>query len=166
MFARATQCMWGVLDPSVSTFSLSLYRHPFIYTLFSSRFTLITNNNNPVPERRVDSSTLVFSLSSHRHSELRSAMTKRWKKKHYIVQRLQQMWTYVAFVNTWYSRVTVVVLRCGSIFFRGIFFFTKYVSLNNPVSKRRVDSSVLVFSLSSHRHSELGFTFDSHCIVL
>jgi hypothetical protein len=33
------------LDPPVSAFSLSLYRHPFLYTLFSSRFTLIINNN-------------------------------------------------------------------------------------------------------------------------
>jgi hypothetical protein len=41
MFSRATQCVRGVLDPPVSAFSLSLYRHPFLYTLFSSRFTLI-----------------------------------------------------------------------------------------------------------------------------
>jgi hypothetical protein len=32
-----------VLDPPVSAFSLSLYRHPFLYTLFSSRFTLKYN---------------------------------------------------------------------------------------------------------------------------
>jgi hypothetical protein len=32
-----------VLDPPVSVFSLSLYRHPFLYTLFTSRFTLIIN---------------------------------------------------------------------------------------------------------------------------
>ncbi len=40
----STQCVRGVLDPPVSAFSLSLYRHPFLYTLFSSRFTLIINN--------------------------------------------------------------------------------------------------------------------------
>ena len=33
------------LDPPVSVFSLSLYRHPFLYTLFSSLFTLIINNS-------------------------------------------------------------------------------------------------------------------------
>jgi hypothetical protein len=44
MFTRVTQCMRDVLDPPVSTFSLSLYRHPFLYTLFSSRFTLTINN--------------------------------------------------------------------------------------------------------------------------
>ncbi len=44
MFTHVTQCMWGVLDPPVSALSLSLYRHPFLYTLFSSRFTLIINN--------------------------------------------------------------------------------------------------------------------------
>jgi hypothetical protein len=36
--------MRDVLDPPVSVFSLSLYRHPFLYTLFNSRFTLIINN--------------------------------------------------------------------------------------------------------------------------
>jgi hypothetical protein len=41
-----TQCMWDVLDPPVSVFSLSLYRHPCLYPLFSSRFTLIINNNS------------------------------------------------------------------------------------------------------------------------
>ena len=41
-----TQCVRGVLDPPVSEFSLSLYRHPFLYTLFSSHFTLIINNKN------------------------------------------------------------------------------------------------------------------------
>ncbi len=44
MFTLTTQCIRGVLDPPVSTFSLSLYRHPFLYTLFTSRFTLIINN--------------------------------------------------------------------------------------------------------------------------
>jgi hypothetical protein len=42
---NSTQRMWDVLHPSVSAFSLPLYRHPFIYTLFSSHFTLIINNN-------------------------------------------------------------------------------------------------------------------------
>jgi hypothetical protein len=45
MFTRATQCERGTLDPPVSVFSLSLYRHPFLFTLCSSRFTLIINNN-------------------------------------------------------------------------------------------------------------------------
>ena len=45
MFTRSTQCIRGVLDPPVSVFILSLHRHPFLYTLFSSRFTLIINNN-------------------------------------------------------------------------------------------------------------------------
>jgi hypothetical protein len=42
--SQATQCVRGVLDPPVSAFTLSLHRHPFLYTLFSSRFTLIINN--------------------------------------------------------------------------------------------------------------------------
>ncbi len=114
MFTRATQSVRGVLDPPVSVFSLSLYRHPFLHTLFTSRFLLIINNNinnvlrliqmapitskshthpshsqtsrlltqslslgipvysssssNPVYGRHVDSSSLGFSLSSHRQS--------------------------------------------------------------------------------------------------
>jgi hypothetical protein len=50
MFTHATQCMKDVLDPPVSAFSLSLYRHPFLYTLFSSRFTFIINNNKKVAD--------------------------------------------------------------------------------------------------------------------
>jgi hypothetical protein len=48
MFTHTTQCTRDVLDPSVSVFSFSLHRHPFIYTLFTSRFTLIINNNGKV----------------------------------------------------------------------------------------------------------------------
>jgi hypothetical protein len=33
IFTHGTQCVRDVLDPPVSTFSLSLYRHPFLYTL-------------------------------------------------------------------------------------------------------------------------------------
>ncbi len=54
MFTHATQCMWGVLDPPVSEFSLSLYRHPFLYTLFSSHFTLINNNYHKIRKYRAD----------------------------------------------------------------------------------------------------------------
>ena len=55
MFTRATQCIvLDVLDPPVSVFSLSLYRHPFLYTLFNSHFTLIINNNNPLYLRVYD----------------------------------------------------------------------------------------------------------------
>ena len=53
MFTHTTQCIRGVLDPPVSAFSLSLYRHPFLYTLFSSRFTLIINNNKKGPPLHV-----------------------------------------------------------------------------------------------------------------
>jgi hypothetical protein len=63
MFTRATQCMRGVLDPPVSAFSLSLYRHPFQYTLFSSRFTLIINNKYPNNFLQLQE----FSLRRHTH---------------------------------------------------------------------------------------------------
>ncbi len=43
MFTHTTQCVRVVLDPPVSEFSLSLYLHPFLYTLCSSHFTLIIN---------------------------------------------------------------------------------------------------------------------------
>jgi hypothetical protein len=38
------------------------------------------------------------------------------------------------------------------------------MSTTNPVSLRRVDSSVLVFSLSSHRYSYVSLLFTSHFI--
>jgi hypothetical protein len=38
-----------------------------------------------------------------------------------------------------------------------VFIFRCSSSSSNPVSERRVDSSTLVFSLPSHRHSEIGF---------
>jgi hypothetical protein len=65
MFTRATQCVRGVLDPPVSAFSLSLYRHPFLYTLFSSRFTLIINNKGFI---------LAFASSIHNKQNLRKAV--------------------------------------------------------------------------------------------
>ncbi len=33
IFTHTTQCRWGVLDPSVLSFSLSVYQHPSIYSL-------------------------------------------------------------------------------------------------------------------------------------
>jgi hypothetical protein len=47
----------------------------------------------------------------------------------------------------------VSIVRCSS-------------STSNPVYARRVDSSALVFSLSSHRHSYIGLVFSSHFIDL
>jgi hypothetical protein len=60
MFTRATQCVRDVLDPPVSKFSLSVYRHPFLYTLFDSRFTLIINN-----KANKTSASIAFASSIH-----------------------------------------------------------------------------------------------------
>jgi hypothetical protein len=63
MFTHGTQCMWDVLDPPVSEFSLSLYRHPFLYTLLTSRFTLIINNkstSHPTCDKRCRVYTTVY----------------------------------------------------------------------------------------------------------
>ncbi len=50
------------------------------------------------------------------------------------------------------SSINVIsIFRCSS-------------STRNPVYVRRVDSSSLVFSLSSHRHSYIGLVFNSHFI--
>ena len=65
MFTRATQCMRDVLDPSVSAFSLSLYRHPFIYTLFNSLFSLIINNITHVLRPFLQNKTFILP-SKHR----------------------------------------------------------------------------------------------------
>jgi len=65
MFTLTTQCIRDVLDPPVSLFSLSLYRHPFQYTLCISRFTLIINNINDrgktsVPEK--NNSHIIYTM--------------------------------------------------------------------------------------------------------
>ncbi len=68
MFTRVTQCIRGVLDPPVSVFSLSLYRHPFLYTLFSSRFTLIININFRVQSLIIPAPTFMCSLTVKKSS--------------------------------------------------------------------------------------------------
>ncbi len=45
-----------------------------------------------------------------------------------------------------------------------VFIFRCSSSTSNPVYVRRVDSSALVFSLSSHSHSYIGLVFSSHFI--
>jgi hypothetical protein len=39
-WTHTTQCMWGVLDPPVSVFGLSLYQHPSICIFFISDYML------------------------------------------------------------------------------------------------------------------------------
>jgi hypothetical protein len=78
MFTRATQCVRDVVDPPVSVFSLSLYRHPFLYTLFTSRFTLIINNNKTSKYRDLRILKLMFSGSLRTEQlTLRSQQTRR-----------------------------------------------------------------------------------------
>ena len=49
----------------------------------------------------------------------------------------------------------------SDIFFSSLFSFWRRVHSTNRVHARRVDSSTLVFSLSSHRNSYIGFVFSS-----
>jgi hypothetical protein len=80
-------CIRDVLDPSVLEFSLSLYRHPSIYILFTSHFTSynkpkkhpmtssvslgipVPRGTHPVYSRRLDPSVLTFCPSLHRHPD-------------------------------------------------------------------------------------------------
>ena len=57
------------------------------------------------------------------------------------------------------SNVDVTVIPSQLV---SIFKFSS--SPSNSVYVRRVDSSTLVFSLSSHRHSYIGLVFSSHFI--
>jgi hypothetical protein len=68
---------------------------------------------------------------------------KRGKTKRFSV-------TLLTMANIW-SINLVFIFRCSS-------------SPSNPVYARRVDSSALGFSLSSHRHSYIGFVFSSRFI--
>jgi hypothetical protein len=60
------------------------------------------------------------------------------------------------FKNT-YSPITLTNISSIDV----VFIFRCSSSTRNPVYVRRVDSSVLVFSLSSHRHSYIGLVFNS-----
>jgi hypothetical protein len=62
------------------------------------------------------------------------------------------------------SKRTADVLCAGS---GGNFFLSSWrdwPTLYNTVYARRIDSSALVFSLSSHRHSYIGLLFSSRFI--
>ncbi len=76
MFTHTTQCIRDVLDSPVSSFSLSLYRPPFLYTLFSSRFTLIINNNKLSLSRFIMNNKLVQELGvlDHTHTHFKGVV--------------------------------------------------------------------------------------------
>ncbi len=151
MFTRATQCVRGVLDPPVSAFSLSLYRHPFLYTLFSSRFTLIINNKKCfpavsfcettrtrlticLPAQRVrgvlDPPVSAFSLSMYRHPFLYTLFN---------------------------SHFTLIINNSF------IYALSSWIHHTSSVCETR-NFLVLVCSLSSHRHSYIDFIFSSRFI--
>ncbi len=66
------------------------------------------------------------------------------------------------------TRISLNISKSGPIILTNfssinlVFIFRCSSSPSNPVSERHVVSSALVFSLSSHRHSEMGFIFSSH----
>jgi hypothetical protein len=68
----------------------------------------------------------------------------------------QYWWGTYHFKNTC-SSITLANISSISL----VFIFRCSSSPNNPVYERRVDFSDLVFSLSSHRHSYIGFVFGS-----
>jgi hypothetical protein len=65
-------------------------------------------------------------------------------------------WDTYHFKNT-YSPITLVNISSINL----VFIFRCSSSPNNPVYTRRVDFSSLVFSLSSHRHSNIGLLLTS-----
>jgi hypothetical protein len=63
------------------------------------------------------------------------------------------------------SRVGNILTKTGGFSFVNlVFIFRCSSSLTNPVYERRVNSLVLVCSLSSHRHSYIGLIFSSRFI--
>jgi hypothetical protein len=68
-------------------------------------------------------------------------------------------WDSYHFKNT-YSPITLANFSSINL----VFIFRCSSSPTNPVCGRRVDSSTLFFSLSSHRHSNIGLIFNSRFI--
>jgi hypothetical protein len=95
---------------------------------------LVLSFSISVYARRVDPSGLSFSLSSHRHSYISHLFA--------LAYRFINNFTFQKRKNS-----TIKELR-----------------LTLSVYARRVDSSALVFSLSSHRHSFIGLVFSSRFI--
>jgi hypothetical protein len=102
---------------------------------------LVLSSSISVYARRVDPSALSFSLSSHRHSYISHlfALAYRFINK-FTFQKKKTAQTPPFF----YSAANKLELR-----------------LTLSVYARRVDSSALVFSLSSHRHPFIGLVFNS-----
>ncbi len=121
----------------ISTGHLSPLSHiPIALANFSivnlvSIFRCSSSTVNPVYERHVTSLVLVCSLSSHRHS--------------YTSYLYLSLYWFIINNNKSFSSINV---RCSS-------------STIHPVYTRRVDSSSLIFSLSSPRHSYIGLDFSS-----
>jgi hypothetical protein len=67
---------------------------------------------------------------------------------------------YVLIFKNTYSPITLANFSSVNL----VFIFGCSRSPSNPVYVRRVDSSSLVFSLSSHRHSNIGLVYNSHFI--
>jgi hypothetical protein len=73
--------------------------------------------------------------------------------------QLKYWWVSYNFTNT-YSPITLANISSIKL----VSIFRCCFSPSNPVYARRLDSSALVFSLSSHRHSYIGLVFSSHFI--
>jgi hypothetical protein len=67
---------------------------------------------------------------------------------------------YVLIFKNTYSPITLANFSSINL----VFIFGCSSSPSNPVYARRVDSSSLVFSLSSHRHSNIGLVYNSRFI--
>ncbi len=78
------------VDPPVSAFSLSLYRHPFLYTLFSSRFTLIINNKIKLYDTPPPDGYVIFTIPSSipRQGSLKEAV-ELWDREGIILLLLR-----------------------------------------------------------------------------
>jgi hypothetical protein len=160
---------WSRFRCSSSTTNTHIY-------LLSLALALSIHNKqytNPVCARRVNH--LVCSLPLHRHSYIGFTLvfTSSIHNKHTSLSRNQIMiwwghgciftyqlkywWDTYHFKNT-YSPITLANISSINV----VSIFRCSSSTNNPVYTRRVDSSTLVFSLSSHRHSYIGLVFDSH----
>ncbi len=134
---------------TVSEFSLSLYRHPFIYSLFTSHFTLIINNkiqflwvsfywfviNQSVSRSRFIINNSVFSISRF--------TINNWVSRPHPHSRI-----HAGSVVSSVSDQVSFLQRDHETRYQTYYFFYPH----NPVYTRCLDPSVIEFSLSLHRH--------------
>ncbi len=133
--------------------SLPLHRHSYIGFILA--FALSIHNKQPTI--RINNKLFHFrraALSSHLKGKVDSTLTKD------TVLRINLNIDGVTITSRTHTHPLITLTNISSI--NLVFIFRCSCSPRNPVYVSRVGSSVLFFSVSSHRHSYICLVFNSH----